>query len=158
MLLQPVGSFQPLHTSPLVLSTQLPSVSIVIQRRYLLLTVAVIMITASSGCLTLNPSVNFDTAGSTVFETASVSGALATGQVATTVTLSSNATTSHGVTQLNVITSDGKSFYKTTLDSGESTTTVMLPTNGTATVVAVNTINATTVESRNVTITGDQMV
>lgn len=117
-----------------------------------------IVVSASSGCLTLNPSVSLNTTGSTVFETASPSGSWATGQVTTNVTLTPNATTSEGVTQLNVITSTGTTFYKTSLDSGESTATVMLPTNDTVTIVAVNTINGTTVESRNATVTSDPLV
>ncbi len=117
-----------------------------------------IVVSASSGCVTLNPRVSLNTTGSTVFETASHSGSWATGQAATNVTLTSNATTDEGVTQLNVITATGTTFYKTSLDSGESTATVMLPTNGTVMIVAVNTVNGTTVESRNATVTGEPLV
>lgn len=105
----------------------------------------------------LDPSVRFNTTGSTVFESASFSGVWATGQVTTNVTLTSTATT-EGVTQLNVVDSDGNTFDTTTLDSGESSTTVLLPPNGTATIVAVNTINGTTIESRNATVTGTPLV
>lgn len=117
-----------------------------------------IVVSASSGCLTLNPRVNLDTTGSTVFKTASASSSWGGGQVTTNVTLTPNATTNKGVTKLNVITSNRQTFYKTSLDSGESAATVMLPTNGTVTIVAVNTVNGTTVESRNATVTGDSLV
>ena len=69
-----------------------------------------------------------------------------------------DATTEEGVTQLNVIDSKGQTFSTTTLDSGESSATVLFPANGTATLVAVNTVNGTTVESRNATVTGDSLL
>lgn len=113
-------------------------------------------ISGGSGCVALDPSVRFNTTGSAVFESASVSGLWATGQVTTNVTLTSSATSE--VTQLNVIDSNGNTFDTTTLDSGESSTTVLLPPNGTATIVAVNTINGTTIESRNATVTSTSVV
>lgn len=117
----------------------------------------VLVVSVSSGCLTLDPTVGLNTTGSTVFQTASFSGSWAT-QVAANVTLTPNATATRGVTQLNVITSNGNTFDTTALDSRESTATVLLPANGTVTTVAVNTINGTTVESRNATVTGDPLV
>lgn len=97
-----------------------------------------------------------NTTNSTVFEDASVSGSWASGQVTTAIDLTVNATTEEGVTQLNVIDSKSETLT-TTLDSRESSATVLFPVNGPATVVAVNTINGTTVESHNVTVTGDTL-
>lgn len=116
------------------------------------------MVVTSSGCLTLNPAVDLNTSDSLVFEGASASGSWASGQVTTSVSLTSNATTGEGVTQLNVIDSKGQTFSTTTLDSGESSTTVLFPASGTATLVAVNTVNGTTIESRNATVTGDTLL
>ena len=49
------------------------------------------------------------------------------------LTLTSNATTCEGVTQLNVVNSKGKTVSTTTLDSGESSGAIQVPTTGTAT-------------------------
>ncbi|WP_273836611.1 hypothetical protein [Halococcus sp. PRR34] len=125
--------------------------------RLRLLAALVVVVSASSGCLALDPRVSLDTADSAVFESASTSGSWAAGQVATNVTFTSNATTSAGVTRLNVI-ADGQTFDTAVLDSGQSSATILLPTNGTATVVAANTVNGTTVETRNATITGESVV
>ncbi len=117
----------------------------------------VLVVSGSSGCFTLDPNVSLNTTGSTVFQTASFSGSWAT-QVAANISLTPNATTTRGITHLDIITSSGNTFDTTALDSGESTATVLLPANGTVTIVAVNTINGTTVESRNATVTGDPLV
>lgn len=122
------------------------------------LALVALLVVTSGGCLTLSPTVSLNTTDSSVFEGASASGSWASGQVTTSVTLTSNATTGEGVTQLNVIDSKGQTFSTTTLDSGESSATVLFPTSGTATLVAVNTVNGTTVESRNATITGESVL
>lgn len=116
----------------------------------------VLVVSVSSSCLTLDPNVSLNTTGSTVFQTASGSSSWAI-QVAANVILTPNATATRGVTQLNVTTSNRNTFDTTALDSGESTATVLLPANGTVTIVAVDTINGTTVESRNATVTGDPL-
>ena len=127
-------------------------------RKIYLLAVIVVVIAASGGCLTLDPGVSLNTTDSTVFESASPSGSWASGDIVTKVTLTSDATTSEGVTQLNVVNSKGKTFSTTTLDSGESSVTVQFPTSETATLVAVNTVNGTVVETRNATISGNTVV
>ena len=127
-------------------------------RRQRVRLVAVVILVASSGCLALDPTVDLNTTDSAVFAGASASGSWASGQVTTTVDLTRNATTGEGVSQLNVITASGKTFHRTALDSGQSSATVVLPTNGTATVVAVNTVNGTVVETRNVTIVSDSLI
>ena len=120
---------------------------------------AVVVVSAlSGGCLTLDPSVSLAPGNATVFENASSSGTWASGRIVTPVELTTNATTDQGVTQLNVVASDGKTFYTTPVDSGQTNLSVIVPTGTRATLVAVNTVNGTTVETRNVTITGNTVV
>ncbi|WP_390184676.1 hypothetical protein [Haladaptatus pallidirubidus] len=116
------------------------------------------MVSMTSGCLTLDPTVTLGTADSSVFKGASTTDSVAAGKVDTRVTLTDGATTSEGVTQLNVIDATGKAVYKTPVESGETSVTLMLPTTGTVTIVAVNTVNGTVVETRNATITGKKVI
>ncbi len=117
-----------------------------------------VILSMTSGCLSLDPTVTLDTADSTVFKSTSTTDTVAVGKVDTRVMLTNEATTSEGVTQLNVIDATGKAVYKTPVESGETTVTLMLPTTGTVTVVAVNTVNGTVVETQNATITGDSVI
>ena len=73
------------------------------------------------------------------------------------LTLTSNATTSEGVIQLNVVNSKGKTVSTTTLDSGESSGAIQFPTTGPL-LVAVNTVNGTVVETRNATHSGNTLI
>ena len=119
---------------------------------------AVLVLVAGGGCLTLNPGMDLTTQNSTVFHDVSSSEEWANGRVVGTLSLTPNATTDQGVSQINVVAADGETFYTTPLDSGQSTVSIMAPTNGTATIVAVNTVNGTVVETRNATITGDTVI
>ncbi|WP_231188304.1 hypothetical protein [Haladaptatus sp. DYF46] len=121
-------------------------------------TILMVILSMTSGCLSLDPTVTLDTADSTVFKSTSTTDTVAVGKVDTRVMLTNEATTSEGVTQLNVIDATGKAVYKTPVESGETTVTLMLPTTGTVTVVAVNTVNGTVVETQNATITGDSVI
>lgn len=118
--------------------------------------VVVIVLLASAGCLAHGPAVDLNTTDSVVFSGAAAGGSWAVGEVRTTVDLTPNATTS-GVSQLNVVV-DSQTFHRTALDSGETSASVVLPTNGTATLVAVNTVNGTVVETRNVTVSSDRVI
>ena len=120
--------------------------------------VAVLVLVAGSGCLTLNPGMDLTTQNSTVFHDVSSSGEWANGRLVGTLSLTPNATTDQGVSQINVVAADGETFYTTPVDSGQSNVSIMTPTNGTATIVAVNTVNGTVVETRNATITGDTVI
>ena len=120
--------------------------------------VAVLVLVAGSGCLTLNPGMDLTTQNSTVFHDVSSSGEWANGRLVGTLSLTPNATTDQGVSQINVVAADGETFYTTAVDSGQSNVSIMTPTNGTATIVAVNTVNGTVVETRNATITGDTVI
>lgn len=118
--------------------------------------VVVVVLLASAGCLARGPAVDLNTTDSLVFSSAEAGGSWAVGEVRTTVALTPNATTS-GVSQLNVVV-DGQTFHRTRLDSGETSASVVLPTNGTATLVAVNAVNGTVVETRNVTVSSDRVI
>lgn len=123
-----------------------------------MITILVVMVSMTSGCLTLDPTVTLGTADSSIFKGASTTDSVAAGKVDTRFTLTDGATTSDGVTQLNVIDATGKAVYKTPVESGETSVTLMLPTTGTVTIVAVNTVNGTVVETRNATITGKKVI
>nr|WP_317176085.1 hypothetical protein [Halovivax sp. KZCA124] len=77
--------------------------------------------------------------------------------VATTVTLTSAATTTDSVTQLVVIAESGSTFDSTTVDSGQTSVTMYLPTNQNAAIVAVNAVNGTVVERRPVVTDGNKL-
>lgn len=120
--------------------------------------VAVAAMLLSSGCLTLQPTVRADTGGSPVFESLSSTESWSGGQVRTSVTFTSNATTDQGVSKLVVVSESGSSYYTTTLDSGETAATIYLPANQEVTLLAVNTVNGTVVDSITVRTEGDKIL
>ncbi|WP_435076664.1 hypothetical protein [Halococcus sp. AFM35] len=124
----------------------------------LLAVIALIALLTSSGCLAADPAVEMNTTDSVVFAGVSTSGSVAIGQVNAKVSLTPNATTDEGVNRLLVIAPSGETFHRTALDSGQSTATILLPPDESATVVAVNTVNGTVVETRNATVTSDSLV
>ena len=126
-------------------------------RVQLLAVVALGMLLVISGCLTTDPAVELNTTESTVFAGAATDGAVAVGQVNTKLRLVPNATTDEGVDRISGIAPNGETFHRTTLDSGQSSASVLLPPDGSATVVAANTVNGTVVETRNATVTGDSL-
>jgi hypothetical protein len=121
-------------------------------------TVVVVSMLLAGGCLTIDPSVSADTGGSAVFESVESTEPWSSGQVRASVSLTDEATTSSGVSKLVVVSSRGTSFYTTTLEPGESSTTLFLPPNAEATVLAVNTVNGTVVETITVRTDGDRLV
>lgn len=123
----------------------------------LLAVVALGALLVTSGCLTTDPAVELNTTESAVFAEASASGSVAIGQVNAKLSLVPNATTDEGVDRLLVVAPNGETFHRTTLDSGQSSAAVLLPPDGSATIVAANTVNGTVVETRNATITGDSL-
>lgn len=123
----------------------------------LLAVVALITLLVTSGCLATDPAIELNTTESAVFAGASTNGAVAVGQVNAKLRLVPNATTDEGVDRIAVIAPNGETFHRTTLDSGQSSATVLLPPDGSATVVAANTVNGTVVETRNATVTGDSL-
>lgn len=126
-------------------------------RRRVVATIALLGLVVGSGCLTLSPTVTMETTESTVFERLSVTEPWASRSVATTVTLTSGATTTNGVTQLPVIAERGSTFDSTTVDSGQTSVTMSLPTNQNPTLVAVNAVNGTVGEGRTVATDGNEL-
>ncbi|WP_135304562.1 hypothetical protein [Haloarcula amylovorans] len=127
-------------------------------RRVVLTGLVVLLALGTSGCLTLQPTVSGPSADSAIFENISTSEPWSSGHVTTTVTLSEAATTDKGVTKLTVVDASGDSYDTTTLDSGQTTTTMFFPTNQSSTLLATNTVNGTVVEKRTVTTSGNKII
>lgn len=116
---------------------------------------AVALLLVTAGCMTVNPTIS-SSGDSEVFERVSTTNEWGASSVQASVTLTPAATTSMGVTRLNVITQSGESFYTTTVDSGQTSVTVPVPTETPSRIVAVNTVNGTVVETYNLTVTGSR--
>lgn len=116
---------------------------------------AVALLVVTAGCMTVNPSIR-SSGDSEVFERVSTTSEWGTSSVQASVTLTPAATTSMGVTRLNVITQSGESFYTTTVDSGQTSVSLPVPTGTRSRIVAVNTVNGTVVETYNLTVVGSR--
>lgn len=116
-------------------------------RRRGIAVVALLCVLGASGCLTLSPTVTSTPTESPVFERISTTEPWAGRSLATQIRLKPNATTAAGVTQLVVLSESGSSFYTTTVDSGQTSVTAYLPTNQNVTLVAVNAVNGTVVDT-----------
>lgn len=123
-------------------------------RRLCNVTFVCLLLVAASGCLTVQPTVDARAGDSGVFKSVSTDSEWGTSSVQASVTLSRSATTKRGVTRLTVIAEDGSSFYATTVDSGQTSVTLPLPTEQSSQIVAVNTVNGTVVGTQNVTVGG----
>ena len=126
-------------------------------RRHVLLSLLLVASLGLGGCLTLSPTVGVDTENSTVFEDASTSEPWASGRVRTSITLAENATTTQDVNELVVISESGDDFDTVTLDSGQTSATVYVPVNQNATLVAIDTVNGTTIETRTIRTGGNKI-
>ena len=122
-------------------------------RPRLLVLVAVVAL-VGSGCVTAQPAITVESTNSTVFEGFSTADSWGTSSVQASISLTPRATTDLGVTKVSVVTESGKSFYTTSVDAGQTSVTTPLPTGTTATVVAVNTVDGTTVGTANVSVSG----
>ncbi|WP_224270812.1 hypothetical protein [Haloprofundus salinisoli] len=125
--------------------------STVWRRRLALLSLALLV---CSGCLTVSPTVSPQSSDPTVFANVSTTDHWGTSSIDASVTLTPTATTERGVTKVGVISESGESFYTTTVDTGQTDVSVVLPTNQTAQIYAVNTVNGTVVARQNVTVGG----
>jgi hypothetical protein len=130
--------------------TQLP-------RRHILVTLLLVSSLGLGGCLTLNPTVGVDTDASTVFKKVSTNEPWVSGRVRTSITLTSNATTTQDITKLAVISQSGSTFDTDKLDSGQTSATVYVPANQHATIVAIDTVNGTVVETQTITTSGNTL-
>ncbi|KTG11528.1 hypothetical protein AUR64_03220 [Haloprofundus marisrubri] len=118
------------------------------------LAVLTLALLVCSGCLTVQPTVSVQTSDGPTFKSVTTNDEWGTSGIDASVTLSSAATTEQGVTKVSVITAEGESFYTTSVDTGQTSVSVVLPTNQTAQLYAVNTVNGTVVARQNVTISG----
>nr|WP_233341068.1 hypothetical protein [Haloprofundus sp. MHR1] len=118
------------------------------------LAVFTLVLLACGGCLTVQPTVSPQTNDAAVFENVSTTDRWGTSSIDASVTLTPEATTRRGVTKVSVISESGKSFYTTTVDTGQTDVSVVLPADQTAQIYAVNTVNGTVVARQNVTVGG----
>jgi hypothetical protein len=109
------------------------------------------------GCLTTNPSVVADTDDSTVFRSVSVDESWATNHVTTNATLRPTSAAGN-VTNIAVITENGKPYATEQVASGQRAVVLPLPSNQNATLVASNAANSTTIEKLNVSTTGNTLL
>lgn len=109
---------------------------------------------AFGGCLTLGPTVTADTNESAVFESVSVSESWSSQRVRAKATLASTPAAGN-VTQITVVTANGKTFSTINTDPGQTSVVLELPANRNATLVASDTVNGTTIEKLNVTTGGN---
>jgi hypothetical protein len=114
-----------------------------------------VVILTVSGCLTLSPSVTADTDASPVFDTFSTNESWGGQHVRTDATLESTPEASN-VTTITVIDESGQSYSTVSVDSGQTAVSVWVPTNQNSTLVASNSVNSTTIDTMNVTATGEQ--
>lgn len=124
--------------------------------RTVLLTALIIFGLSFSGCLTLSPSVAANTSESTVFDTFSSDEPWAGQQVRVNATLRSTPDAGN-VTTISIIKKNGQQYSTVEVASGQTTVTLWVPTNQNSTVVASNSVNSTTIDTLNVTASGDQV-
>lgn len=129
-----------------------------IPRRHLLVVLAIVLVSGLGGCLTVSPTVSMQTDDSTVFKNVSTTEPWVSGRMKASVTLTSDATTTEGVTKLVVISESGSDFDTATLEGGQTSVIVYLPANQNATIAAVDTVNGTVVETRTVTTGGNKIL
>lgn len=128
-----------------------PTVAVFSRRALLVMVLVCALLT--SGCLSVDPGVESATDGSAVFKEFSVGEPWASNHVWANATLASTPAASN-VTTISVIQENGRVFSTQQVTTGQTTVYLALPTDRTATVVAVNTVNSTTVARTNVTVTG----
>ena len=121
-----------------------------------LLAAMVVCSLALGGCLTLDPTVSTDTDDSAVFEDLSVTESWSGSSVRVNATLRSTPEATN-VTTITVIRANGRPYETKSVESGQSTVILTLPSNADATVVASNSVNATTVDTLNVTTGGNRL-
>jgi hypothetical protein len=126
-------------------------------RRQVLVAVLVIVSLSFSGCLTLNASVTADTGDSTVFKQVSVSESWSSQKVRVNATLRSSPAAGN-VTHIAVIQSNGEVFSTSQVASGQTTVLLFVPANQNATLVASNTVNSTTLDTLNISVSGDKLI
>ncbi|EMA52323.1 hypothetical protein C448_00070 [Halococcus morrhuae DSM 1307] len=112
---------------------------------------------AFGGCLTLDPTVTADTNGSAVFERIAPSESWSSQRVRAKATLTASPSAGN-VSTITVVSASGTSFSTAAIDPGQTNVSLELPANETATLVASDAVNGTTIEKLNVTTGGDSLL
>jgi hypothetical protein len=120
------------------------------------LAVLVVVVVASSGCLTLGPSISADTGESAVFESLSVDEPWASEHVRVNATLRSTPAAGN-VTTITIIGENNQQYDTVSVASGQTVVPLWLPANRNATLVASNSVNSTTLGTLNVSTGGNQL-
>jgi hypothetical protein len=126
-------------------------------RGRLLLAAVVVCSLAFSGCLTIDPAVDTETADSAVFEELSTTEPWSTSAVRVNATLRSTPAAAN-VTTITVILPNGRAYETTSVEPGQSTVILTLPANTEVTLVASNSANSTTIGTLNVTASGNRVL
>ena len=111
---------------------------------------------AFGGCLTLDPTITAETSNSTVFKSLSTTEPWTGSGIRVNATLRSTGAADN-VTQLTVIKTNGRSIQTIDVDPGQTTVIFTVPANQNSTIVASNTANSTTLETVNVTASGNEI-
>lgn len=127
-----------------------------ISSRNVLLTIVVFGL-MFSGCLTLSPSVTTETSESSVFKSLSTDEPWAGQHVRVTATLRSTPAAAN-VTTITIIDNSGQPYDTISVASGQTSVILWVPTNQTSTLVASNSINSTTIDTLNITSSGNRVL
>ena len=126
------------------------------KKQYLVGTL-ILLIVASSGCLTLNPSVSANTTSSSVFENLSATEPWSSQHTRVNVTLRSTPDAKN-TTLITVIGPNNQAYTTVSVASGQTTVALWVPSGQSSTVVASNDVNSTTLDTLNVTSGGDKLI
>lgn len=121
------------------------------------LSITVIVMLLSSGCLTLSPSVTADTSESPVFQTISTDEPWAGHHVRVTATLRSTSKAGN-VTTITVVDEQGRPYDTIDVETGQTIVVLWVPTNQRSTLVASNSVNSTTISKFTITSGGNRVI
>lgn len=121
------------------------------------LAVLVVLVVVSSGCLTLGPTIAADTSGSTVFESVSTDEPWAGDYVRVNATLRSTPAAGN-VTSITVIDENNQEYGTVSVASGQTVVPIWVPAGRNSTLVATNSVNSTTLDTLNVSGTGNEVI
>lgn len=121
------------------------------------LAVLVVLVVVSSGCLTLDPTIAADTSGSAVFESVSTDEPWAGDYVRVNTTLRSTPAAGN-VTSITVIDENSREYGTVSVASGQTVVPIWVPAGRNSTLVATNSVNSTTLDTLNVSGTGNELI
>ncbi|KTG09374.1 hypothetical protein AUR64_16475 [Haloprofundus marisrubri] len=128
-----------------------------IRSKHCLLALSVTVALVSGGCLGFNPSVTAETNDSAVFESISPTEQWSGSGVRVSAELKSTPE-ARNVTTITILSEDGSQYSTVERAPGETSVVFSLPLNQNSTIVSSNNVNSTTIESLNVTTSGDALV